>query len=88
MTHRGPFQSLLLCDSVKCLLDQIVKMMGLEGVGSNRFPNMKKIPSPVKPTLEKCLFSIYSSRGVSENLLVFGRTGFTKLVLDVVLPRI
>lgn len=57
-------------------------------VGSNRIPNMKKIPSSVKPTLEKCLFSIYNSRGVSENLLIFGRNNFTELVLDVVLPGI
>lgn len=51
---------------------------------------MKKIPSSVKPTLEKCLFSIHNSRGVSENLLVFGRKDFTELVLvvDVVLPGI
>lgn len=42
----------------------------------------------VKPTLEKCLFSIYNSRGVSENLLVFGRTSFPELVLGVVLPGI
>lgn len=39
-----------------------------------------------KPTLEKCLFSIQNSRGVSENLLVLGRKDFTELVLDVALP--
>lgn len=40
---------------------------------SNRFPNVKKVPSSVKPTLEESLFSIHNSRGVSENLLAFGR---------------
>lgn len=54
----------------------------------NRFLNVKKVPSSVKPTLEKFLFSIPNSRDISENLLAFGRKDFTELMLSVVLPGI
>lgn len=65
---------------MKCLLYQIVTLVGLEGEGghlystlrSNRFPNVKKVPSSGRTTLEESLFSIHNSRGVSENLLAFG----------------
>lgn len=79
---------------MKCLLNQMVIMMGGCGghlysiLRSNRFPNMKKIPSSVKPTLEESLSSIHNSRGLSENLLAFGRKDFTELMLNVVLPGI
>lgn len=79
---------------MKCLLSQIVIMMGGCGghlysiLRSNRFPNMKKIPSSIKPTLEESLSSIHNSRGLSENFLAFGRKDFTELMLNVVLPGI
>lgn len=55
---------------------------------SNRFQTVKKVPSSVKPSLEESLFSIHNSRGVSENLLAFGRKDFTEVMLNAVLPGI